>query len=115
LLETIGAQIINVVLLVVTVVVLTNPLFGLFPQLDTLIGRPLRNVRFAVNIFNCHVWLVLWPCAWLLLQNLFRQTRWLERIKLVGLIAACVWLASYVTHVVIWFWPWLYDQLMTRI
>ena len=114
-LEALGAQIINAILLLATIVVLTNPLFALFPRLTTFIGGPLGNVRFAINIFNCHVWLVFWPCAWFLLQSLFRQTRWLERIKLVGLIVLCVGLAIYMTKVVIWFWPWLYQQLTNRV
>src|SRR4029079_5304195 len=45
----------NAFLLLVTVVLLTDPLFGLFPQLRTLIGRPLGDVRFAADILLCHV------------------------------------------------------------
>lgn len=113
-LEALGAQIINAILLVATVVVLTNPLFDLFPKLKTGIGKPLAEVRFAINIFNCHVWLVLWPCAWFLVQSLFRQTRWLERVKLIGLIGLCLGLAGYVTKFVLWFWPWFYQQVTNR-
>jgi glycosyltransferase involved in cell wall biosynthesis len=100
----------NAVLLLFTVVIITNPLFGNIPQLKTLIGGPLLNVRFGINILLCHVWLLLWPCAWLLSRHLFRQTRWLDRAKVIGLIALCLWWAVYVTRVVIWFWPWLFHQ-----
>src|SRR5262249_25855300 len=100
----------NAFLLLITIVLLTDPFFGFFPQLRTLIGRPLGDVRFAVNILLCHLFLVLWPCAGFLLRSLFQQTRWLERIKLVGLIALCLWFAWFVTGVVIWFWPWLYQK-----
>ncbi|MBU6408797.1 MAG: glycosyltransferase [Verrucomicrobia bacterium] len=100
----------NVFLSVITIVLLTNPFFSLFPQLRALIDRPLGGVRFAVNILLCHLFLVLWPCAGFLLRNLFQQTRWLERIKIVGLIALCLWFAWSVTRRVIWFWPWLYQK-----
>ena len=102
----------NAFLLLITVVLLTDPLFGLFPQLRTLIGRPLGDVRFAADILLCHVFLVLWPCAGFLLRSLFRQTRWLERMKVAGLIALCSSFAWKVTGVVVWFWPWLYRKII---
>ena len=109
LLVTQGA---NVFLLMITIVLLTDPIFDHFPQLETFIGSPLGNIRFAVNILLCHVFLVLWPCAGFLLRSLFQQTRWLERAKVVGLLALCVWFAWPVTRGVIWFWPWLYQKMI---
>jgi glycosyltransferase involved in cell wall biosynthesis len=97
----------NAFLLLITLVLLTDPFFGIFPRLRTLIGGPLSVVRFAADILLCHVFLVVWPCAVFLLRSLFQQTRWLERIKIIGLIALCLWFAWKVTGVVIWFWPWL--------
>ncbi len=97
-------------IMVITIVLLTNPFFDFLPQLKTLIGGSLDDVRFAVNILLAHVFLALWPCTGFLLRSLFQQTRWLERIKLVGLIALCLWLAWLVTGVVMWFWPWLYQK-----
>jgi len=97
----------NAFLLLITAVLLTDPFFGLFPQLRTLIGGPLGAVRFAVDILLCHIFLVVWPCAVFLLRSLFQQTRWLERVKIIGLIALCLWFAWRVTGVVMWFWPWL--------
>ncbi len=102
----------NAFLLLVTVVLITDPFFGLFPRLRTLIGGPLGDVRFAVEILLCHVFLALWPCAGFLLRSLLRQTRWLERMKVAGLIALCSWLAWNVTGVVFWFWPWLYQKII---
>jgi cellulose synthase/poly-beta-1,6-N-acetylglucosamine synthase-like glycosyltransferase len=102
----------NAFLLMVTVVLLTDPFFDHFAQLKTLIGSLWGNIRFAVNILLCHVLLVLWPCAGFLLRSLFQQTRWLERVKVVGLTVLSVWFAWNVTSAVIWFWPWLYQKLI---
>lgn len=102
----------NAFLLLITIVLLTDPFFDFFPQLRTIIGRQLGVVRLVANILICHVFLVLWPCAWFLLSSLFQQTRWLERIKLVGLLALCLWFAWCCTRVVIWFWPWLYQKVI---
>lgn len=104
-------QAVNMMLLMFTMVLLSNPLFHFMPRLGLLFGSWFAPVRFTINMFLCHIWLVLWPCAWLLLRNLIRQRRWLERIKMSGLTALCLGLAVYVTRVVIWFWPWLYHQV----
>ncbi len=108
--DLVMAQGISAFLLLATIVLLTDPFFSLFPGLKTLIGNTLNTVRFAINILLCHVWLVLWPCAGFLARDLFRQTRWLERIKLVALFALCLWFAWGCTRGVIWFWPWLYHK-----
>jgi hypothetical protein len=57
------------------------------------------------------VGLVAWPCAYFLFRYLLRQTRWLERIKLIALMAACLWSAWAAAPVVIWFWTSLYQWL----
>jgi glycosyltransferase involved in cell wall biosynthesis len=74
---------------------------------DSLSGE----IRLGWAIFNCHIALVLWPCAYFLLRNLFRQTRWLERIKSIALLALCLWIAWSATPVVIWFWTSNYHSL----
>lgn len=109
--DQIVTQVINMVLLLFTVVLISNPLFHFVPRLELSFGSWFASVRFGVNMFLCHIWLVLWPCAWLLLCNLIWQRRWLERVKVAGLTAICVSLAVYVTQVVLWFWPWLYHQV----
>jgi glycosyltransferase involved in cell wall biosynthesis len=101
----------NTILLLIILVVITDPIFGFIPWLRTHIG-PFGPVRFAINIFLCHVGLVLWPIAWLICCSLFQQQRWLERIKVIALLALCVWLAWDCTQSIIWFWPWLCHQLL---
>jgi glycosyltransferase involved in cell wall biosynthesis len=111
ILDALIDQAVNAVLLLVTIVMITNPLFDHIPQLKIFTIGPLGTIRFAINIFLCHVLLALWPCAYFLLRSLFRQTRWLERIKLVALLALCLWLAWICTRGVIWFWPWFFHWL----
>ena len=104
-------QVINAILLLMTLVIITDPLFDHIPWLKTLDVGPLGTVRFVINIFLCHVLLALWPCAYFLLRSLFRQTRSLERIKLLALLALCLYLAWLCTRGVIWFWPWFFHRL----
>jgi hypothetical protein len=110
ILNSLVTQAINVILLLITVVMITDPVFGYIPWLRKLIAGPLGTARFVINIILCHVWLVLWPCAWLLFRSLLRQRRWLERLKFLGLTALCLWFAWGCTGAVIWFWPWLWHR-----
>jgi glycosyltransferase involved in cell wall biosynthesis len=110
--DVLANQVCNAILLLITIVLITDPLFDHIPWLNTIIPGPLRTTRFAVNLFLAHVFLALWPCAYFLLRSLFRQKRWLERIKLVGLLALCLWFAWGCTRGVIWFWPWLFHWLV---
>ena len=71
----------------------------------------LGQIRLGFAIFNCHIALVVWPCAYFLFRYLFRQTRWMERAKLAGLLAICLWCAWGATPVVIWFWTSLFHRL----
>jgi len=112
ILNSLAAQVFNVILLLITIVLITDPLIDHIPWLKTVIAGPLGTVRFAVNIFLAHVFLALWPCAYFLLRSLFRQRRWLERIKLVTLLALCLWFAWGCTRGVIWFWPWFYQKVI---
>lgn len=102
----------NAFLLTVTIVLLTDPIFDHVPKLKTLIGSPLSEIRFAINILLCHAFLVLWPCAGFLSRDLVRQSRWFEQVKIVCLMALCAWFAWSVTRGVIWFWPWLYQKMI---
>ncbi len=110
-LQAVAAGTVNAILLLIAVVVVANPLFDHVPWLKTLMNGPLGTVRFAINILLCHVSLALWPCAWLLLRSLFRQKRWVERVKLAAVTALCLWFAWYITTIVIWFWAGLYHPL----
>lgn len=110
--DVLANQVCNAILLLITIVLITNPLLDHIPWLKTHLAGPLDTIRFATNILLSHVFLALWPCAYFLLRSLFRQKRWLERIKLVGLLALCLWFAWSCTRGVIWFWPWLYQKVI---
>ncbi|MGH7950689.1 MAG: glycosyltransferase [Limisphaerales bacterium] len=110
--DVLANQVCNVILLLITIVLITDPLFDHIPWLKAHIVGPLGTIRFAINIFLAHIFLTLWPCAYFLLRSLFQQRRWLERIKLVALLALCLWLAWGCTRGVVWFWTWLYHWLV---
>lgn len=101
----------NAVMLLIVVAWITGPLWDLIPMPLTPWDGLLGKLRIGIGVFNCHVGLVAWPCAYFLFRSLLRQRRWLEQIKLVALIALCLWLAWDATQIVIWFWPWLYHWL----
>jgi glycosyltransferase involved in cell wall biosynthesis len=60
------------------------------------------QIRLGFAIFSCYIALVCWPLAYLLLRNLLRQKRWMERIRVGALISLCLWCACGATPVVIW-------------
>jgi glycosyltransferase involved in cell wall biosynthesis len=101
----------NAVMLLIVIAWITGPLWNLIPWSLTPQDRLLGKLRIGIGIFDCHVGLVAWPCAYFLFRSLLRQRRWPERIKLVVLILLCLWVAWNVTGIVIWFWPWLYHRL----
>ena len=70
----------------------------------------LGQIRLGLVIFNCHIALVVWPCACFLFLYLLRQTRWIERARLTGLLALCLWCGWGATPVVIWFWTSLFHR-----
>jgi hypothetical protein len=84
--------------------------WGLIPWSLTPRGELLGQIRLGFVIFSCHIALVVWPCAYFLFRYLFRQTRWIERAKLAGLLAVCLWCAWGATPVVIWFWTSLFHR-----
>jgi glycosyltransferase involved in cell wall biosynthesis len=104
LVDSLAVQLANGIVLLLSVAVITAPLWDFLPQSWTPPGSTLAALRYGVAIFTCHVSLVLWPCVYFLVCNLFRQRRWVERLKIVGLSALCVWLAWSGTEVVISFW-----------
>jgi glycosyltransferase involved in cell wall biosynthesis len=103
-LDSVAVQAANAVVLLLTVAIITGPLWELIPWSWTPRTTVPGQVRLGIAIFTCHMALVLWPCAYFLLRNLFRQRRWAERVKIAALIALCVWLAWGGTEVVISFW-----------
>jgi glycosyltransferase involved in cell wall biosynthesis len=100
----------NGVMLVIMVAIITGPLQALIPWTLTPRDHLPGKIRMGVAIFSCHIGLVLWPCAYFLFRNLFRQTQWLERVKGAALIAICLWFAWGATKVVVWFWPWAFHS-----
>jgi hypothetical protein len=89
---------------------MTGPLWEFIPQSWTPLASPLGKVRLVVGTLLCHVGLVFWPLAAILLINLLRQKRWTGMFHSVALIAFFSWQAWGATCGVIWFWPWLYHQ-----
>jgi len=108
--RSLAVQASNIIALLIVLVLVTLPIW-IVPWPQTLIASPLGTVRFIALIILAHVGLVLWPCAWFLLFSLFRQKRWLERIKLVALIILSLWYAWSSTRGVIWIWTRLYHWL----
>jgi cellulose synthase/poly-beta-1,6-N-acetylglucosamine synthase-like glycosyltransferase len=84
--------------------------WGFIPWSLTPREEVLGQIRLGLIIFSCHIALVVWPCAYFLLRYLFRQTRWIERAKLAGLLALCLWCGGGATPVVIWFWTSLFHH-----
>lgn len=102
----------DAVLLLIILAIITGPLWNLMPWSLTPPESALGKARITVAVFSCHLALVLWPCAYFVLRALLKQTRWLERLKLLGLLALCLWFAWGATPVVIGFWAWLYRWLV---
>ena len=110
--RSLAVFVVNTLMLVVTLAMIAGPLWNLVPWSLTPRTGPLGKIRIGLGVFTCHVALVLWPCAWFLLCLLFRQTRWLERVKIVALLSLCLWSVWTATQVVVWFWPWLWGWLV---
>jgi hypothetical protein len=58
----------------------------------------------AMGILCCHVGLLLWPLAGVLLVNLVRQKRRTGVIQSIVWIAFCVWQGWGAVQVVAWTW-----------
>lgn len=107
---TLSGRVSNAAALLIMVVLITGPVWML-PWPEALFAGPLGTVRFAIQVFHCHVGLLLWPCAYFLFRSLLRQTRRIEQIKLVALITLCVCFAWSTTREVIWLWEGLFQWL----
>ncbi|EEF60250.1 glycosyltransferase [Pedosphaera parvula] len=104
--DSLAMQIINIILLLIIVLWIAGPLLGFVPWSWTPRESLSGKIRIGFGIFNCHIGLIAWPCAYFLIRSLLIQTRWLERMKLTALAAISLWCAWSATGVVIWFWPW---------
>jgi glycosyltransferase involved in cell wall biosynthesis len=94
----------NFVALLFVLVMASGPLGNLVPwewtPRDSLSGQ----IRLAMAILCCHVGLVLWPLAVVLLVNLLRQKYWTNVIQSLFWIAFCTWQGWGAVRVVIWVW-----------
>ena len=101
--NTLRERVSNFVALLIVAAVVTGPLWNL-PLPESLRNRPLGTLRYGVQILVCHVGLIVWPCAYFLFRALIKHNRCAERIKLLALIALCVWVGWSSAREVIWFW-----------
>ena len=93
----------NFVALLIVAAVVTGPLWSL-PLPASVREGPLGTLKYGIQIFICHVGLVVWPCAYFLFRALLKQKRWAERIKLIALIALCACVGWSNAREVYWFW-----------
>jgi glycosyltransferase involved in cell wall biosynthesis len=94
----------NLVLLLTMIAIISGPLWMFVPRSLTPPGGIWGELRYWIAILSCHIALVLWPCAYFLLRILWRQKRWMERVKLIALVALCLWFAWGGTREVFYFW-----------
>jgi glycosyltransferase involved in cell wall biosynthesis len=118
--DSFAAKISNGITLLIVIVLLTGPVWYFIPWSWTPRGTPPGIMRLVIGTFLCHVGLIFWSLAlvifWSLLRHfsirkMFRQKHWSEWLKLVLLLAFCLWQAWDSTQGVIWFWTWLGHQL----
>ena len=107
---TLSGRVSNFIALLIMIVFVTGPIW-MIPWPETLFDGPLGTFRYAIQVFHCHLGLLLWPGAYFLLRSLLRQTRWIERIKLAAMIALCVFFAWGTTREVVWIWGGLFEWL----
>jgi glycosyltransferase involved in cell wall biosynthesis len=102
--SSLAVRVSNGAALIVVVVMLTGPLWDFVPRSMTPLGTPLGMMRFVIATFLCHVGLLFWPLALILLVNLLRQKRFTGLIHSGALIGVCVWQGWGCTRGVIWIW-----------
>ena len=109
--DSLGVRVSNGLVLLITLVLLTGPIWYFIPRSLTPLASPLGKFRFVIGTFLCHAGLIFWPLAVVLLVLLFRQRHWMEWIRLAALTIVCLWQASEATHGVIRIWTQLYHWL----
>ncbi len=108
--DTVGVKISNAIALLITIVLMTAPLWTFIPWSLTPLASPLGKTRFVIRMLFAHAGLVIWPCVVVVLfVNLLRQKRWTGWVQAVALIALCSWFAWGATRGVIWIWTHLYQ------
>jgi glycosyltransferase involved in cell wall biosynthesis len=109
--DSLAIQISNGVAAAFVILVVTGSMWNFIPDVYPL-SSPLGKIRLAIEIFLCHVGLILWPIAIVLFVNLLRQKRWTGLVQSAALIALCSWQAWDSTHGVIWTWTHLFHWLV---
>lgn len=99
---------------ILILLVLSGPLW-MIPLPESLANGWLGTIKYGVQVLQCHVALVLLPCAYFLVRILLRQYRWKERAKLVVLIALCLWIGLTAMRDVYWIWLGFYEWLAARL
>ena len=103
--DSVGVKISNAIALLMTVVLVTAPLWTFIPWSLTPLDSPVGKIRFVIRMFFAHAGLIIWPCVGVVLfVNLLRQKRWAGWIHSVAVIALCLWFAWGAARGVIWIW-----------
>ena len=104
----------NTILLVIMVLIITGPIFWL-PWPERFFDGTLGTVRFASYVVGLHLGLLTWPCAYFLTRILLKQRRLIEQLKLVVLIAICLWAGWGNAREFIGFWTSIFAGLKTSV
>src|SRR5262249_46513221 len=88
-----GVQISNGIALVITIVVVTGPIWDFIPWTLTPLDSPQGKYRFVTGIFLCHLGTLGWLIGLVLLVNALRQKHWTGLIQSAALIGICFWQA----------------------
>jgi glycosyltransferase involved in cell wall biosynthesis len=94
----------NAVALMLVIAVVCTVISNLLLRREGLFSGTLGKMRLIIDIFLCHLGLMLWPAAVFLLRHLMHRMNWIEWSKLAAIFAFCVWQGLDATMAVIWFW-----------
>jgi glycosyltransferase involved in cell wall biosynthesis len=89
--SSLGIKLSNAILFVIMVLIIAGPIWWI-PWPERYFDGPLGTLRYASNIVGLHLGLLLWPCAYFLTRILLKQKRIVEQLKLLALVAVCLWL-----------------------
>lgn len=101
----------NGAMLIFVLVGMSGPLWNFIPWSWTPHGSWLGRIRLGIGIFLCHMGLIFWVAAVLLLWNLLYRKHWFEWTKTAAFLAFCVWQAWGATEGVVWTWGKVYHLL----
>jgi glycosyltransferase involved in cell wall biosynthesis len=100
----------NFAALVIMLLLISGPLW-MIPLPESLANSWVGTFKYGVQVLQCHISLVLFPCAYLLFRSLLRQKRWNERIKLIVLIALCLSVGWGGLREVFWIWRGYFEWI----